>query len=80
MNDQDDISRTLGYADTAMGQIRALKQAASPRNFEIWYTYATGYNQALNQDINETLVREGHISEADLARVYDKHLSPIRLS
>ncbi len=80
MNDQDDISRTLGYADTAMGQIRALKQAASPRNFEIWYTYATGHNQALNQDINDTLAREGRIAEADLARIYDKHLSPLRLS
>ncbi len=80
MNDQDEISRTLGYADTAMGQIRALKQAATPRNFEVWYTYATGHNQALNQDINETLVREGRLAESDLARVYDKHLSPIRLS
>lgn len=80
MNDQDEFSRTLGYAETAMGQIRALKQAATPRNFEIWYTYSTGHNQALNQDINETLVRNGTLAEADLSRIYDKFLSPIRFS
>ncbi len=80
MNDQDELSRTLGYADTAMGQIRALKQAATPRNFEIWYTYATGHNQALNQSINETLVRAGTLAESDLSAIYDKHLSPIRFS
>jgi diguanylate cyclase len=80
MNDQDELSRTLGFAETAMGQLRALKQAATPRNFEIWYTYSTGHNQALNQDINESLVRNGSLSEGDLSRIYDKYLSPIRLS
>jgi len=66
--------RTLAFAEVALGQIRALGQPASPRNFEIWYHYATGYNQALNQSINETLAKKGALSEADLDQIYDTHI------
>ena len=46
---RDEHARTLAFADIALGQNKALSQAATPRNFEIWYNYATGYNPALNQ-------------------------------
>jgi diguanylate cyclase len=29
--------------------MKALRQPASPRNFEIWYAYASGYHPALTQ-------------------------------
>jgi diguanylate cyclase len=80
MISQDEHARTLAFAETAMGQIRSLQQAATPRNFEIWFMYATGHNQELNQTINDTLKRAGRLTEADLSQIYDKHLSPIRLS
>ena len=38
----DEHERTLAFAEIALGQIKALRQPASPRNFEVWYTYATG--------------------------------------
>ena len=41
---RDEHERTLAFAEIALGQIRALSQPALPRNFEIWYNYATGYN------------------------------------
>ena len=47
--------RTLAFAEIALGQIKALRQPAIPRNYEVWYAYATGYNPSLNQTINETL-------------------------
>jgi hypothetical protein len=34
--------RTLAFAEIALQQIRVLRLPASPRNFEIWYQYATG--------------------------------------
>ena len=40
----DEHERTMAFAEIALGQIRALRQPATPRHFEIWYTYATGYN------------------------------------
>ena len=51
---------------------------ASPRNFEIWYHYATGYNPALNQSINETLAKKGALSEADLEQIYDNYIAASR--
>jgi diguanylate cyclase len=80
MTDHEEFARTLSYAESALSQIKALKQPATPRNFEIWYSYATGHNPELNQTINETLVREGKLDDEHLARLYDRFLSPVRFS
>jgi diguanylate cyclase len=71
--------RTLAFAEIALGQIRALSQVASPRNFEIWYHYATGYNQPLNQAINEALAKKAALSEADLQQIYDTYIAATRM-
>src|SRR5271169_1938842 len=72
--------RTFAFADIALNQIRALGQLANPRNFEIWYHYATGYNQALNQSINETLAKKAALGDADLEHVYDTYIADGRAS
>lgn len=73
--EQDEHDRTIAYAELALGQIKSLRQGASPRNYEIWYVYATGYNSAMNQVINETLARNGDITDADLEQIYETYLS-----
>ena len=70
--------RTLAFAEVALGQIKSLRQTAVPRNYEIWYVYATGYNSALNKIINETLARNGKLTEADLEQIYETYLSQIK--
>jgi len=75
----DEHERTLAFAEVALGQIRALGQPATPRNFEIWYSYATGYNQPLNQTINETLAKKGALSEIELDHIYDNYIAVNRL-
>ena len=74
----DEHERTLAFAKVALTQIRALRHAASPRNYEIWYTYATGYNPQLNQSINDLLQSHGQVSEADLDQIYEAQFSPTR--
>ena len=76
----DEHERTLAHAETALNQIKALKLAAHPRNFEVWYTYATGHIPDLNQAINDFLARETRLTDQELARIYDKYLSPVRFS
>jgi diguanylate cyclase len=71
----DEHERTMAFAEIALGQIRSLRQTAIPRNYEIWYIYATGYNAPLNKVINETLARNGKLSEAELEQIYDTYLS-----
>jgi diguanylate cyclase len=76
----DEHERTMAFAEIALGQIRALRQPASPRHFEIWYTYATGYNPSLNQMINETLSRNGTLRESDIDHIYDTYISSSRFT
>src|ERR1700753_3921754 len=68
----------MAFAEIALGQIRSLHQTAVPRNYEIWYVYATGYNAPLNKIINETLARNGKLTETDLEQIYDTYLSHIK--
>ena len=76
----DEYERTLAFAEVALGQIKSLRQTAIPRNYEIWYVYATGYNSQLNKIINETLARNGKLTESDLEQIYDTYLSQIKTS
>jgi diguanylate cyclase len=75
----DEHERTLAFAEIALQQIRALHQPALPRNFEIWYQYATGYNQELNRSINETLAQKGTLGDADIEHIYRTYISPNRV-
>jgi diguanylate cyclase len=75
----DEHEKTLAFADIALGQIKALHQLATPRNFEIWYNYATGYNPALNQLINQTLDKKGALAEDDLEQIYATYIATSRV-
>src|ERR1700710_764495 len=68
----------MAFAELALCQIKSLRQTAVPRNYEIWYVYATGYNSPLNKIINETLARNGKLSESDLDQIYETYLSHIK--
>ena len=74
----DEFERSIAFAEIALGQIRSLRQLALPRNYEIWYVYATGANPALNKAIDETLARNGRLTEANLGQIYDTYLSHMR--
>jgi diguanylate cyclase len=65
----------MAYAEVAMKQLRSLRQSAVPRNYEIWYVYATGHNADLNKVVNETLARNGKLTESELDQIYDAYLS-----
>ncbi len=74
----DEQERTMAFAEVALGQIRSLRQTAIPRNYEIWYVYATGYNAPLNKVINETLARQGKLNDSDLEQIYETYLSQLK--
>jgi diguanylate cyclase len=74
----DEHERTLAFAEVALQQIRALGLPASPRNFEIWYHYATGYGPSLNQAINDALAQKGKLEQSDIDQIYESYLSPNR--
>jgi len=77
---RDEHARTLAFAEVALNQIRALAEPATPRNFAIWYHYATGYNPALNSAVNQTLDRKHTLADADLEHIYDTYIATTRVS
>jgi diguanylate cyclase len=76
--DGDEFSKTLAFADVAINQIKALKHPAWPRNYEVWYHYASGYYPVVNQLINNMLAASENISQAELDNIYEKYFSPVR--
>jgi diguanylate cyclase len=76
----DEHEPTMAFAEIALRQIKALRQAATPRNYEVWYAYTTGYNPSLNNKINEMLSQSGGLSDSDLEQIYATYLSPTRLT
>ena len=70
-----DFDRTIKLAEGALERIKALRLPANPHNFEVWYTYASGHNAALNNAINMMLDAGGSITPAQIEEIYLKHLS-----
>jgi diguanylate cyclase len=75
-----EYERTMAFAEIAFGQIKALHQPAIPRNYDVWYAYATGYNPSLNQSINEALAKNGTLTDADIDQAYTTYISATRHS
>ena len=76
----DEHKRTMVFADLALERIKALRQPATPRTFEFWYAYATGFHPSLNHSVNETITRTGTIGDLDVDRIFSNYLSLPRQS
>jgi diguanylate cyclase len=77
-SDTEDSAATYAFAQIALDQIKALKQPANPRNFEVWYHYASGHHPTVNQLINDIIETSGKLSQTDVDGIYDKYFSPVR--
>lgn len=79
MSERDDFKRTIVYGENAVGHLRKNEIPAYPRNYELWYTYAAGFNHALNKTINDIIRQRGKISNAEVLKIYDQFISPARV-
>ncbi|MES2905595.1 MAG: diguanylate cyclase [Pseudomonadota bacterium] len=78
--DEEEYQRTIKFAETAVGHLKANSMPAYPRNYELWYTYVSGMNPSLNRAINDLLKVQGKISSNETEKMYDEYLSPQRFS
>jgi diguanylate cyclase (GGDEF)-like protein len=75
--DDPDKDRAIAHAAEAMARIKALDLPPDPVNFEFWYTYAAGHNQAFNRAVN-ALVGQGTLQAPKVRELYNQYLSPDR--
>ncbi len=76
----EEYERTIRFGETAIGHLKANTMPAYPRNYELWYTYVSGLNPALNRAINDLLKARGRISASETEKIYEDHLSPQRFT
>jgi diguanylate cyclase len=70
-----DHEHTMALANIALGQIRALRLSADPRNYEFFFHYATGRNAAFNKAVNDCLATKKTLSDADIQELHRTFLS-----
>jgi diguanylate cyclase len=75
----DELERSMSYGESALTYLKGNQTPAYPRNYELWYTYAAGFNRELNKAINDSLKRAGRLTPELTERFYDEFLSPLRL-
>ncbi|WP_436641917.1 GGDEF domain-containing protein [Microbaculum sp. FT89] len=80
MTRTDEFDRSITYGEAALTYLKGNRTPAYPRNYELWYIYAAGFNRELNKAVNDALKRLGHLPEDLTERFYDEFLSPVRLS
>jgi diguanylate cyclase len=75
-----DFERTIVFGEQAIGRIKEHRTSAYPRVYELWYTFATGHNAALNRALTAVLGKANGISDHEIEEIYDNYLSPLRFS
>ena len=71
--------RSLALAETARASLLANGLPPTPRNYELWYTYALKNNSALNRDIGKLLAAGSPPAESDLETLYETHFGVGRM-
>lgn len=71
-----DFDRSLDVAKRAIAYAQKHKMAPTPRNFEIWYQYASGEFAALNEEIDRRIAGGEPITEQVASELQSKFLSP----
>ncbi len=79
MDNRDDIERSYAFGDLAFSQIKGRGLAAIPRNYDVWYCYASGYHAELSDAVNAVLSQHGSISQEHLDTIFENYLSQTRV-
>ncbi len=67
-------------AELALGALKKIGLAASPRNIEIWCAHVDGKNPALSRDMQAATDKEGYITQTQLDELYKKYIQRADLS
>lgn len=71
----DDLKRSFAMAELTLRHLRAIGVAATPRNFELLFTYVAGTNQALNRSIDTILRADGAITIDAIEAIFEEFLA-----
>ncbi|WP_052341409.1 GGDEF domain-containing protein [Salinarimonas rosea] len=76
----EDLERTFQVGHRALDLMKTYGSSASPRSYEVWYTYVTGQKPVINDAIKRIAAQSGHVRDDDVASLFDEHLAPQRFA
>lgn len=79
MTQIDELKRSFAMAESTLRHLRAIGVPATPRNFELLFTYVSGTNQALNRSIDKILRANGAISVNAITAIFEEFLADNQL-
>jgi diguanylate cyclase len=69
--------QSLELADRALELIKRHNLSADPASYAVWYAYVSGSNPALVRGIDGVLVSQGSVSDGDVSKIWQRHLSDV---
>src|SRR5260221_307010 len=71
-------ARSMALAEATQSSLKRLSLSPTPRNYEIWYAYATGQDRALTSALEGMLAGGGTPTESDLEVLHETHFGGAR--
>ncbi len=68
------VEQSHRIAEVALGALKQLGLAASPRNIEVWYAHVEGRNPALSREIQKHFDIHGVVSQKQADDLYDRFI------
>lgn len=60
--------------------IKSQKTDATPRSFELWYTYMSGHNPEITRAVGDLLLKYGRITQSEIEEIHDKFIDTRRFA
>ena len=76
----DRHDRSLAFGEQAIEQVKTHRVAASPRVYELWYSYVAGEHPAINRAVDRLIQGRAGVTTQGLEEIYDSHISPQRFT
>jgi diguanylate cyclase len=69
-----DLSKSYGDAERAIGGLKSVGLAATPRNIELWLLFLEGKSPSLTRDIAKATRPDGSIGQDEADALHDAHI------
>ncbi len=68
--------RSLELGEIALKHLKTRVLAATPRNYEVWYAYASGQDERIAAALNSTIESDQPVTQAVIDRLFDDFIAP----
>jgi diguanylate cyclase len=72
--EEHDFDRAVATAEKALAYLKQLRTPPIPRNFELFYTYVSGHNQALNDALRDAVFANSRLPDTEAQSLFENHL------